>query len=47
VGYKELKKINDRDVVKRIVIKNGEELTEEYKEKLRKTLPKVVIKHVE
>lgn len=47
VSYKSLKELNDRDVVKTIVIKNGEELTEEYKEKIRKKLKKVVIKQVE
>jgi len=47
VSYNSLKELNDRSVVKTIVIKNGEELTEEYKEKLKKTLPKVVIKQVE
>jgi hypothetical protein len=47
VSYNSLKELNDRSVVKTIVIKNGEELTEEYKEKLKNTLPKVVIKQVE
>lgn len=47
VSYKSLKELNDREVVKTIVIKNGEELTEEYKEKLRHKLKKVVIKNVE
>ena len=47
VCYNSLKELDDRSVVKRIVIKNGEELTEEYKEKLKRTLPKVVIKQVE
>ena len=47
VSYKSLKELNDRDVVKTIVIKNGEELTEEYKEKIKKRLKKVVIKQVE
>ena len=47
VTYNSLKELNNRSVVKRIVVKNGEELTEEYKEKLKRTLPKVVIKQVE
>ncbi|MEI6856209.1 hypothetical protein [Psychrilyobacter sp.] len=47
VSYKSLKKLNDRDVVKTIVIKNGEELTEKYKEKIKKKFKKVVIKNVE
>ena len=47
VTYNSLKELNARSVVKTIVIKNGEELTEEYKEKLKNTLPKVVIKQVE
>jgi len=47
VSYKSLKELNDRSVVRRIVIKNGEELTEEYKERIITTLPKVVIKQVE
>lgn len=47
VRYKGLKDLNDRDVVKRIVIKNGEDLTEEYKEKINKNLSKVIIKSVE
>ena len=47
VSYKALKELNDRDVVKTIVIKNGEELYEEYKEKIKNTLKKVVIKNVE
>lgn len=47
VSYKSLKELNDRDVVKTIVVKNGEELTEEYKEKIKKKLKKVVVKNVE
>jgi len=47
VRYETLKTLNDREVVKTVVIKNGEDLTEEYKEKIKKNLPKVVIKSVE
>ncbi|MCK5779975.1 MAG: hypothetical protein KAH04_03095 [Psychrilyobacter sp.] len=47
VRYETLKSFNDRDIVKTVVIKNGEDLTEEYKEKIKKNLPKVIIKSVE